>query len=393
MTLTPTLAADLAVNLVAFFSILLATPAIRSQNMATSATERRLRSLFRAIASLLFLRILAWFQLPAIFEIAVLIAASWLPFFALLLAEQLLRRHASAIFKWFALLGSIGFSVLALLTGSIWPLFAISALAGFQIVLLIATIGFLIRHRKNELAYSETAAADSLAMALVLAIPFALGDFRSIFPELPIRIGAVGILLFALSMARIAARTASPRWISLDYAGIFLAAATLTFLISYLVGDSSVGTMARLLFIIAAVITAMLLLQRQRDLASNQTSSAAIGPSLASLSDTPSLHQLLNVHPTLACGVIIDESALGIYDPAAIATLAECRVITAAANLDAPAKGATDNLLAAYSASHLIRLCKSPPKFLALACGPFKTNDVIDAELDMVSRLAESICK
>jgi hypothetical protein len=382
MTLTPTLAADLAVNLVAFFSILLATPAIRSQNMATSATERRLRSLFRAIALLLFLRILAWFQLPAIFEIAVLIAASWLPFFALLLAEQLLRRHASAIFKWFALLGSIGFSVLAL-----------SALAGFQIVLLIATIGFLIRHRKNELAYSETAAVDSLAMALVLAIPFALGDFRSIFPELPIRIGAVGILLFALAMARIAARTASPRWISLDYAGIFLAAATLTFLISYLVGDSSVGTMARLLFIIAAVITAMLLLQRQRDLASNQTSSAAIGPSLASLSDTPSLHQLLDVHPTLACGVIIDESALGIYDPAAIATLAERRVITAAANLDAPAKGATDNLLAAYSASHLIRLCKSPPKFLALACGPFKTNDVIDAELDMVSRLAESICK
>jgi hypothetical protein len=393
MTLTPTLAADLAVNLVAFFSILLATPAIRSQNSATSGTERRLRSLFRAIAVLLFLRILVWFQLPVIFEMAVLIAASWMPFFALLLAEQLVRRHAPAILKWSALLGSIGFSVLALLTGSIWPLFAISALAGFQIALLIATVGFLIQRRKDELAHSETAAVDSLVMALVLTIPFALGDFRSVFPELPIRIGAVGILLFALAMARVAARTASPRWISLDYAGIFMAAATLTVLISYLAGDGSVETMARLLFIVAAVITAMLLLQRQRDLNSGQASTAAIGPSLATLPDAPSLDQLLAAHPTLACGTIIDESALAIYDPAAIATLTDRRVITAASNLAAPARGATENLLAAYSASHLIRLCKSPPKFLALACGPFKTNDIIDAELDMVSRLAEGARK
>jgi hypothetical protein len=126
---------------------------------------------------------------------------------------------------------------------------------------------------------------------------------------------------------------------------------------------------------------------------SSQASTAAIGPSLASLPDAPSLDQLLAAHPTLACGTLIYESALVIYDPAVIATLAERRVITAAANLDAPAKGATDNLLAAYSASHLIRLCKSPPTFLALACGPFKTNDIIDAELDMVSRLAEGIRK
>jgi hypothetical protein len=393
MTLTPTLAADLAVNLIAFFSVLLTTSAIRAQNARSSGTERRLRSLFRGIGLLLFLRVLAWFQLPVIFEIAVLIVASWLPFLSLLLAEQLLRRHAPAMLKLFALMGSIGFSAIALLTGSLWPQFTISALAGFQVILLIATISFLMFHRSHELAPSETAAADSLAIALLLIVPFALGDFRSLFSDLPIRIGAVGILLFALAMARIAARTASPRWILLDYAGIFLAAATLTVLISYLVNDQAVGTITRLLFIIVAVITAMLLLQRQRDLHFSQAPSALIGPSLVSLPDTPSLDNLLAVHPTLACGVVIDENELGIYDPAAIAALADHRIINAATELNAEAKGTTNNLLAAYSASHLIRLCKSPPKFLALSCGPFKTSEVVDAELDMVSRFAERICK
>jgi MFS family permease len=392
MHMSVTLISDLAINLIALISILIATSAVRSVNLA-SDTELRLRSLFRVVAILLVLRVLVWLGVSKLFDIGVLIAAAWLPFFALLLAEQLLRRHAPASLKWLALSGSIGFCILALFTGSFWPLFVMSALAAFQLILLTAIVALLILRRKDGLAPSETDAADSMAMALVLTLPFAIGDFRSIFPELPIRFGALGILLFTLSMVRIAARSASPRRIVLDYLGIFLASITLALLIGFLVNDKSIAMLTRLFFIIAAVITAMLLLQRNRDLNSTRASSASIGASLAALPDAPKLDELLSSHPTLASGVIVDEAALGIYDPAVIGVLSQHRVISAQTPLPINAMDAANNLLLANSASHMVRICKKPAKFLTLACGPFSGSKSVETELTIVSRFAEDICK
>jgi MFS family permease len=392
MSLSTALISDLAINLIALISIIIATSAVRSGNLV-SDTELRLRSLFRVIAILLSLRLLVWLGVSTLFDIGVLIAAAWLPFFALLLVEQILRRHAPASLKWLALSGSIGFCLLALFTGSLWPLFAISALAAFQLILLVAIVALLLLKRKDGLAPSETDAADSMAMALVLTLPFAVGDFRSIFPDLPIRFGALGILLFTLSMARIAARSASPRRIVFDYAGIFLASVTLALLISFLVNDRSIAMLTRLFFIIASVITAMLLLQRDRDLNSARPSSANISSTLAALPDVPKLDELLSSHPTLASGVIVDETALAIYDPAVILVLSEHRVISAQTALPVNAMDAANNLLLAHSASHIVRICKQPAKFLTLACGPFSGSQSMDAELIIVSRFAEDICK
>ncbi|SIN59724.1 hypothetical protein SAMN02745824_0259 [Parasphingorhabdus marina DSM 22363] len=393
MIFTPTLVADLAINLIALGCVLIATPAVRVSTAVSSSSERCLQLLFRAIAALLLMRLLAWFQISAIFEIGALLAAAWLPFFALLLAEQLLRRHAPPLVKWIALFGSIGFSLLAVITGSLWPQFAIAALSAFQIIMLVTTVGLLFLHRKHDLAPSETAAVDSLAMAMLLSLPFALGDFRSIFPELPIRTGALGILLFVLSVTRIQAQTASPRWILLDCLGVFVSAALLTILVTFLVPGETQTVLVRLFFIIAAVITAMLVLQRQRELNSRRRPSASLLPSLRALPDQASLTALLSAHPTLANGTVIDSEDLAIYDEQIVSQFADFRVVSVRTRVDQDATMAKENLLAAHAASHLVRLRKTPPEFLALACGPLGTDDVVETELDIVARLAEGAVK
>ena len=169
----------------------------------------QLRHLFRLIALLLGLRlILTQWESPLVMAL-VMVVAAWMPLATLRLGEELVRRHAPRPLKLAALFGAIGFSVLATTFGLVWAEEAVLALAAFQILVVGKVVVHLYRQRAT-VSLLEQRAVDLLSLALLLALPLLATDFQRLFPDLPVRGGAVAALIFVLACTRLLDEGARP---------------------------------------------------------------------------------------------------------------------------------------------------------------------------------------
>lgn len=381
-------AADLLVNGVALVAVAAAAAALSGRRKA-GAVERRLRALYLGLAFLLAVRMLYWTAPGSLLAVPVAVAASWMPLLILRLVEELLRRHAPARLKAAALGGAIAFTVAALATGALFPKTLTTALAAFQVALLLWTLGFILRGRRLGLAEAETRLVDTFAIALLLALPFAVTDFRDAFPWLPVRMGGVGVLIFALATSRLVGGGGSPRLLVADLAGLFLCAAAIGLGAALLLPELGDTYLWRLAALGLAAPAAMLVVQRLREARLAERLQPSLLSSLARVPDDPGRDVLLASHPLIASGTPLDGGNLELYDDQTIEALAAHRVVTGATPLDELAAGAARNLLDEYAATHLVRLSRDPPHFLALAAGQMGGAGPRDLELDMLSRLAD----
>ena len=386
--MTAALAADLIVNGLALAALLAAIVTMRGRH-ASSPVERRLRALYAAIAILLALRTWAWAAPHPLIAIPVLAAAAWVPLLALRLVEQLVRRHAPRRLKWLALGGAIGFTAAAILIGGFWPYALLAGLALFQIV-TFGWAGMLLHNRlPGELAASEERTADTLVLAFVVAIPLAASDFRAILPDLPVRMGGLGVLIFLIAASRLPTGLASPRLLLADLSGLLLFAALLAGGADLFVTALDPADLVRLAVLAFAASAATLIMFRIGEAKLIERMRPSLLKAFAQLPDRAGEESLLGAHPLLAGGTLIEGEALGLYDQAAVAAIARRRVVTASSSLDEEAGATARNLLDSAAATHLVRLSQYPPRFLAVAAGELTGAGTLSAELDMLSRLAE----
>ncbi|QAY78366.1 hypothetical protein [Sphingosinicella sp. BN140058] len=382
------LTADLLVNGTALATILMAVVAMR-RGASLAPAGRRLRALYLVLAILLALRAFYWMSRSGWLAIPVTMAACWLPLFALRLIEDLLRRHASAALKWLALGGAMLFSVAAIVTGAFIPKPLLTALALFQVIMLIGLVWFVARTRKAGLSPAETGLADTFALALLLAIPFALSDFRDILPGLPVRMGSIGVLIFAVATSRLLSGFGAPRLFLADVAAMFLCGLLVVGGEALLNLSLASGDLIRLFALTVAGVAAMLVFQRLREARAVARLRPSIIGAVARLPETSDIDALVGCHPVTASGRIVAGSGLALYDADAITALTGHRVITAETVLDPGPGSAASNLLSENEATHLVLLSRDPPQFLAVASGQIGRSGSIDVELDMLSRLAQ----
>lgn len=341
----------------------------------------RLRTVYTLVALLLVLRLIAPLLTAPPVTIALMLVAAWLPIAALWLVEELRRRHAPRVIKLFALMGAVGFSVLAVTLGLVWSAVAALGLALYQLAML-AVMGVLLIRDRAGLGQGERRTADTVLLALMLTIPLAASDFPAVLPNVPIRGGAFAALLLALATSRLAAGDGRPMRLIADLL-IAAGAGGASVVVAEAALPALPGTPAILIAAGGAALAALLLI-----VARGRGGDDASGL-IAALAHAPADDRdaLMAAHPLLAAGRLIGPAELTAYPDASIARLLAFPVVSASTG-DAEARDAARDVLDAFAATHLVRLSRTPPRLLAVDAGSLAA-PTLDDELALAARLIE----
>lgn len=124
------------------------------------------------------------------------VAAAFIPLFALVLSEGMMRRHAPGLLKLLMALGSIGFAFGAALR----PL---SAQTDFSLILGAFIVGslliiclLLVTRRRTSLATGENSAISAFFCGLLFSLPFGVTDFLATMNASPIGVSSLAMLVF-----------------------------------------------------------------------------------------------------------------------------------------------------------------------------------------------------
>lgn len=349
-----------------------------------SVVAARLRKLYALIAALLALRLAMAVVTNSALAVALMLLASWLPLIALRLVEELRRRHAPTLVKLLALFGGIGFSVLAVTLGFVWSRVTLLGLAAFQAVMLAAMIALLAGSRR-DLGTAERRTADTFLMALLLGIPLVATDFTALFTDLAVRGGPFAFLLLVLATSRLVSEEGSPLRLARDLA-VAAGAGGLTVglgVAALRTVDASEGVALAA----GGAGIAMLLLLVERFAVVRRHEPGLIS-ALAGAPDGDR-DAIIAAHPLLASGRILADGELARYPAASLSHLVEHRVISADMR-DPDARDAGRDLLDSAGATHLLRLSRQPPRFLAIAAGGL-AGSLLDDELAIAARLIERV--
>ncbi|PZT92260.1 MULTISPECIES: hypothetical protein [Sphingomonas] len=347
-----------------------------------SPVARALRRVYGLTVLLLALRLIGSVSNAVPFVVALMIVAAWLPLAGLRLAEELCRRHAQRWVKLLGLGGGVAFTLVALTLGVVWSEAAIVALAVYQSVMLALTI-LLLAHERAELKPAERRTLDTFLLALLLTIPLALSDFHALFPELPVRGGAIAVLVIVLGSSRLADGRGRPSGLIADLA-VASGACGLIVLAAWLSWPAIDAAAAVRIAAAGWAVVALLLLVERRS--GRDTRGSGL---IAALARAPMMRRdmILSAHPLLESGQVIDGDMLTAYPPDSIERLLCHPVIDA--DLDDEAGDAGRDLLQATQATHLIRLSRTPPRWLAIAAGGLAGAE-LDDEIAVAARLIEA---
>ncbi|MEL6522022.1 MAG: hypothetical protein AAFQ66_13725 [Pseudomonadota bacterium] len=155
----------------------------------------RLRFCLRLVLIFMAVRIGHWGGWGWLFSAVTNAAAALLPLSALLLAEGMLRRHASSGLKKLCAWGSIGLVIWGLLQIPGLEPFRIGAMLAFQLVSLSWIAIFAMRRDRARLADEENQSIDRMTLAFALILPFLATDYLRDGPiDLPVRMGGLAVL-------------------------------------------------------------------------------------------------------------------------------------------------------------------------------------------------------
>ncbi|EGF90981.1 putative membrane protein [Asticcacaulis biprosthecium C19] len=388
MSLAPMPPADAAMNAIALAGLAFALVAV-PRGPRAGPLDRRLGGLYTGLLVFLALRQIFWAMGQAWIVPLIMAAAAWLPLLILLLAEEVLRRHAARTVKWFVLAGGVASTLAALTLGANWPPLALRGFAAFQVLTLALVIGFILKNRRYELSPAETRMADSVALALVVCLPLTLSEFRGLFPGLPVTLAALGVLLFAVMSSALAAGVGSPARFGLDLSALAATAAVVTTAMAWLVPALGTGDLVRLGVAIASVNAAALIIARLNQARRLGHRRSSIAATLAALPDPATPDMMIGAHPTTAAGRIIAGDGLALYGADIVTAIGGHRVLNRATTTEPEIADAIRNLLDEHGATHLLRLSPQPLRLLAIASGSLGGSDAIETDLALLSRLVE----
>jgi hypothetical protein len=196
------------------------------------------------------------------------VVVCWVPLGIVLTVEGLLRRHAPLSLKLFPLAGGLFCLALTLLYGNAPQPWVSASFAGFQILGLLLPFSWAFIRDRSQLTGRENRRVDAMFLLTLLALPFIATDFADLMPSLPLRMGAVAILLFAHAVvlaARFPNRNPVLSWRLVNLFCLSLLAAGLVLWLSDVRGWSSFVRLAVLILTLALVLSLILEMLSLRD--------------------------------------------------------------------------------------------------------------------------------
>lgn len=328
------------------------------------------------------------------FGLTSLVLACALPLGALLLAENLLRRHAPLPIKLIIAGGTALGLVAAVLAGS--GLERAFNLALYVPLALALVFGLIVLRDRATLAPMENAALDSYGRALLATGLLTLTDFGWISP---FGLSALGML--GLAYAAAAGASAPRRWID-ALKELALAAMTAVLLAGALLRLRPPGDLLEAAGVLAATVSALLALSVLLRLQSGggdqqrrifeQTLAAADTTDLGRFIDTASRAAPLR-------GLVLVEGPdLSAYDPALLRSafpddvvmdLTRLGAIPSGADLDAPEQ--LRDLLRRHASTHAILISAAPLRIALIALGGSTRADDDERAMNLFQKMAALI--
>lgn len=327
------------------------------------------------------------------FGLASLVLACALPLGALLLAENLLRRHAPLPIKLVIAGGTVVGLVAALLAGS--GMERAFNLALYVPIALALVLGLILLRDRATLAPMENAALDSYGRALLATGLLALTDFGL---GSPFGLSALGML--GLAYAAAAGASAPRRWID-ALKELALAATTAVLLAGALLRlrppDSVLEAGGVLAVTVSALLALSVLLRLQSGGGDQQR---RLFEETLATADTGDLVRFIDTASRAAPlqGLVLAEgSDLSAYDPALLRAAFGDETVTDLVRLDharsQDAREQLRDLLRRHASTHAILIGAAPLRIALIALGGATRTEEDERAMALFQRMAALVAE
>ena len=394
--MTPGATADSIVNLCGAIGLGVAMMTFYRRDPNSPLTRRLLLAL-GVIATLFLMRGAAWWSGSVLLDRLSLIPAALIPLGALIVTEGILRRHAPRPVKMAALLGGI---VLGL--GGAFGLERFAApyavaLSLFQLAGFAICAWLLAARDRTTLMASENRSIGRLAVGALVVIPFIVTDFRTLFPDIPVRLGALGALL-TVTVILIAGGGAETRRHGLAMMALRLSSsALLGIAAAFMSADVDAAQIVRFCAVgIAGVLTIGLMTDALRALFESQEPGVLNSVAASPAQTRDQLIAELAHHPIFESAKRYRESELAAYDPPLLHEFLSTRRVLRRSEAPwglAPSDPAAEraiSLMTANSATHAIVLAHDPVDLIVLSVPVTAADPATETALALVRRLLAS---
>jgi hypothetical protein len=391
--MTSGMIADSIVNLCGAIGLSVAMMTFYRRDPRSPLTFRLLLAL-GVIATLFLMRGAAWWTGSAVLDRLSVIPASLIPLGALIVTEGILRRHAPRAVKMAALIGGIVLGLGGVIGLARFAMPYAVALSLFQLAGFAICAWLLAARDRAALMASENRSITRLAVGALVVIPFILTDFRTLFPDIPVRLGALGALL-TVTVMLIAGGGAETRRHGLTLMALrLISSALLGIAAAHIAPDVGAAQVIRFCAVaVAGVLTIGLMTDALRALFESQEPGVLNSVAASPARTRDQLIAELAHHPIFESARRYRENELAAYDPPLLRDfLLERRVLR---RPDAPwGLPATDpatermiSLMTANSATHVIVLSHEPVDLIALAVPVTSADPATETALALVRRL------
>jgi hypothetical protein len=391
--MTPAVIADSIVNICGAVGLCVAMMTLYRRDPKSPLTSRLLLAI-GVVTLLLFVRGAAWWSGNAWLDRISLIPAALIPLGALLVTEGMLRRHAPRAVKMAAVFGCLllGFGGALGLERFETPYFLVLSI--FQFAGFASCVLLLMMRDRSSLMASENRGIDRLAVGALLVIPFIATDFRVLFPDIPVRLGALGALL-VITTVLIAGSGAETRRQDLALTALRLAgSALLGAAAACMSPDVDAAQIMRFCAVaISGVLAIGLTVDALRALFEAQAPGILNSVATSAARTRDQLIAELARHPIFESARRYRESQLAAYDPVLLRDFLSRRQILRrseapwGATSSDPAVERAASLMKANSATHLMVLSHDPLDVIVISVPVVSADPATETALELVHRL------
>lgn len=391
--MTPGVIADSIVNFCGAVGVAVAMMTFYRRDPKSPLTRRLLLAL-GIIATLFLMRGAAWWTGSALLDRLADLPAALIPTGALIVTEGMLRRHAPRSMKMAALVGGIVLGVGGVLGLERFAGPYAVALALFQLAGFAVCAWLLAARDRATLMASENRSIARLAVGALVVMPFILTDFRTLFPDIPVRLGALGALL-AVTVMLVAGGGAEGRRHGLAMMALrLISSALLGVAAAFIAPDAGAAQMVRFCAVaVAGVLAIGLMTDALRALFESREPGVLNSIAASATGTRDQLMAELARHPIFESACRFREGALMAYDPPLLRDfLANRRGLRRSdapwgLSMSDPATERMISLMKANSATHVIVLAHDPLDLIVLAVPVTAADPATETALALVRRL------
>lgn len=393
MTFEPTFIADALVNLFAAGGAVVVAQEVRRRD-PNGPVSRRIAFALWFVATLFVTRAWAWHGQGLLADAMADALASASPLVSLIVAEGLQRRHAPRWLK-LALVGAplavFGVKLMSFLPEPVAIVLLLATVVGGYVAIAV----MLWRRDVASLTGAENIAIRRVLFALLLLAPLIVTDFRTLWPDIPVRLGALGALVLLYVGLGVGSFHAPLRGRLLDV--VMFAVIAAVFAVAYVATghtDGGVGQMVRAASVGAAgLLFASLFSEAQG--ARLERSRAHV--SMVDAGTPEEFLERLSSHALVGGAELLPAATIEHVDHPAFRSLLRSERTLRRASMPW-GRSATDDgveralsLMTAYDATHLSLISETPLRILAISLPAMAADARSETEIDLVRLVGERV--